>query len=55
MSSATAGKPIKCLAAVAREAKKPLTIEEVTVAPPQKGEVRIKVLYTSGPTATHCH
>ena len=36
---------IKCLAAVAWEAKKPLVIEEVEVGPPQKGEVRIKVLY----------
>lgn len=39
------GKPISCLAAVAWEAKKDLVIETVEVAPPQKGEVRIKVLY----------
>jgi len=38
--------PIKCLAAVAWEPKKPLTIEEVEVAPPKAGEVRIKVLST---------
>ena len=38
--------PIKCLAAVARAAGKPLTVEEITVAPPQKGEVRIKVLFS---------
>lgn len=43
--SATPG-PIKCLAAIAWEADKPLSIEEVEVAPPQKGEVRIKVLHT---------
>lgn len=42
----TAGKPITCKAAVAWEAGKPLTIEEVEVAPPKKGEVRVKILYT---------
>lgn len=42
----TAGQTIKCLAAIAWEAKAPLSVEEVEVAPPQKGEVRIKVLYT---------
>ena len=35
--------PIECSAAVAWEAKKPLSLETVTVDPPQKGEVRIKV------------
>jgi len=40
------GKSIKCRAAVAWEAKKPLVIEEVEVAPPKAGEVRIKVLAT---------
>jgi S-(hydroxymethyl)glutathione dehydrogenase/alcohol dehydrogenase len=39
------GKPITCKAAIAWEAKKPLSIEEVEVAPPQAGEVRLKVLY----------
>ena len=34
-------------AAVAWEAGKPLVIEEVEVAPPQKMEVRIKILFTS--------
>ena len=34
---------IKCKAAVAWEAKKPLTIETIEVAPPKAGEVRIKV------------
>ncbi|KAK3089149.1 hypothetical protein FSP39_001283, partial [Pinctada imbricata] len=37
---------ITCKAAVAWEAKKPLVIEEVQVAPPKAGEVRIKVLST---------
>ena len=35
--------PIKCRAAVAWEAKKPLTLETIEVAPPKAGEVRIKV------------
>lgn len=39
----TAGKPITCRAAIAFEAKKPLQICEVVVAPPQAKEVRIKV------------
>ncbi|XP_052484786.1 alcohol dehydrogenase 1 [Gossypium raimondii] len=34
-------------AAVAWESGKPLSIEEVEVAPPQKDEVRIKILFTS--------
>jgi hypothetical protein len=34
-------------AAVAYEANKPLVIEDVQVAPPQAGEVRIKVLSTA--------
>lgn len=45
--SATAGQVIKCKAAVAWEAGKPLSIEEVEVAPPQKDEVRVKILFTS--------
>ncbi|KAF0040077.1 hypothetical protein F2P81_008312 [Scophthalmus maximus] len=39
----TAGKVIKCKAAVAWEPGKPLSIEEVEVAPPKAHEVRIKV------------
>ena len=39
----TAGKPITCKAAIAFEAKKPLQLCEVVVAPPQAGEVRVKV------------
>ncbi|XP_059138838.1 alcohol dehydrogenase class-3-like [Physella acuta] len=42
----TAGKPITCQAAVAWEAKKPLSIETVEVAPPKAGEVRIRILAT---------
>ncbi|CAL5417539.1 unnamed protein product [Camellia sinensis] len=45
--SNTAGQVIRCKAAVAWEAGKPLVIEEVEVAPPQKMEVRVKILYTS--------
>lgn len=40
----TAGKVIDCKAAVAWEAKKPLDILTIQVAPPQKGEVRIKTV-----------
>lgn len=42
----TAGKTITCRAAVAWEAKKPLTLETVEVVPPKSGEVRIKILYS---------
>ncbi|OCF32075.1 S-(hydroxymethyl)glutathione dehydrogenase [Kwoniella heveanensis BCC8398] len=42
----TEGKTITCKAAIAWEAGKPLSLEEVEVAPPKEGEVRIKVLYT---------
>lgn len=35
------------VAAVCWEAGKPLVMEEVEVAPPQKHEVRIKILFTS--------
>ncbi|RAL41048.1 hypothetical protein DM860_008746 [Cuscuta australis] len=43
----TAGKVIKCKAAVAWRPWEPLTIQEVEVAPPQKLEVRVKILFTS--------
>ncbi|XP_008186917.1 alcohol dehydrogenase class-3 [Acyrthosiphon pisum] len=43
----TVGKVIKCKAAVAWEAKKPLTLEEVEVAPPKENEVRVKILATA--------
>ncbi|KAF5208635.1 putative S-(hydroxymethyl)glutathione dehydrogenase [Clavispora lusitaniae] len=42
----TVGKPITCKAAVAWEAGKPLTIEEITVDPPKAHEVRIKIYNT---------
>ncbi|XP_059867996.1 alcohol dehydrogenase E chain [Delphinus delphis] len=42
----TAGKVIKCKAAVLWELKKPFSIEEVEVAPPKAYEVRIKVVAT---------
>ncbi|KAL9544399.1 S-(hydroxymethyl)glutathione dehydrogenase [Mucor bainieri] len=42
----TAGQVIKCRAAVAWEAGKPLSIEEVEVAAPKAHEVRIKIMYT---------
>ncbi|KAK2848865.1 hypothetical protein Q5P01_008699 [Channa striata] len=42
----TAGKVIKCKAAVAWEPGKPLSIEEVEVAPPKAHEVRIKLFAT---------
>ncbi|KAM9341408.1 alcohol dehydrogenase 1-like [Symphorus nematophorus] len=44
---ATAGKVIKCKAAVAWEPNKPLVIEEIEVAPPQANEVRIKIVATA--------
>ena len=34
----------RCKAAVAWAANEPLKVEEVEVAPPQKGEVRVKVI-----------
>ncbi|XP_029090515.1 alcohol dehydrogenase 1C [Monodon monoceros] len=42
----TAGKVIKCKAAVLWELKKPFSIEEVEVAPPKAYEVRIKIVAT---------
>ncbi|XP_069834466.1 alcohol dehydrogenase 1-like isoform X2 [Dendropsophus ebraccatus] len=42
----TAGKVIKCRAAVAWSAGQPLTIEEVEVQPPKAHEVRIKIIYS---------
>ncbi len=43
---------IRCRAAVAWEPSKPLSVEEVTVGPPQAGEVRVKVRI-SYPHSTH--
>ncbi|URE10061.1 alcohol dehydrogenase [Musa troglodytarum] len=45
--ASTVGQVIKCRAAVAWEAGKPLVLEEVEVAPPQAMEVRLKILYAS--------
>jgi len=42
----TQGQVIRCRAAVAWEKQKPLVIEEVEVAPPKQGEVRIKLTAT---------
>ncbi|KAG9331270.1 hypothetical protein JZ751_019556, partial [Albula glossodonta] len=42
----TKGQVIRCKAAVAWEAGKPLTIEEVEVAPPKAHEIRIKIVAT---------
>ncbi|KAG0145071.1 hypothetical protein CROQUDRAFT_659150 [Cronartium quercuum f. sp. fusiforme G11] len=44
--SSTANQIIKCKAAIAWEAGKPLSIEDVEVDPPRKDEVRIKILFT---------
>ncbi|KAK2681023.1 Polyketide synthase, enoylreductase domain [Fusarium oxysporum f. sp. vasinfectum] len=42
----TVGKTITCKAAVAWEAGKPLSIEDIEVAPPKANEVRIQIYYT---------
>ncbi|PWZ20213.1 Alcohol dehydrogenase class-3 [Zea mays] len=47
MASPTQGQVITCKAAVAYEPNKPLVIEDVQVAPPQAGEVRVKILFTA--------
>lgn len=44
--SDTANQTITCRAAVAFEAGKPLQIVDVDVAPPKKGEVRVKITHT---------
>ena len=51
MSAETAGKVIKCKAAVCWGAREPLKIEEIEVEPPHPHEVRVKILYT-GKAAT---
>ncbi|KAL2895611.1 Alcohol dehydrogenase-like 7 [Bienertia sinuspersici] len=45
--SSSIGKPILCKAAIAKEAGKPLVIEEVEVAAPKAHEIRIKIICTS--------
>merc|ERR1711936_660372 len=42
--AATNGKTITCKAAVAWEAKKPLDVTDIQVAPPKAGEVRVKII-----------
>jgi S-(hydroxymethyl)glutathione dehydrogenase/alcohol dehydrogenase len=44
--ASTVGKTITCKAAVAWEAGKDLTIEDIEVAPPKANEVRIEIYYT---------
>ncbi|XP_020658588.1 alcohol dehydrogenase 1 [Pogona vitticeps] len=43
---ATAGKVIKCKAAIIWEAGKTPSVEEVEVAPPRSGEIRVKIVAT---------
>ena len=43
---ATNGQTITCKAAVAWEAKKPLDVTDIQIAPPKAGEVRVKVRNT---------
>ncbi|CAI0382248.1 unnamed protein product [Linum tenue] len=43
----TSGEPIRCKAAVCREAGAPLVMEEVMVAPPRAHEARIRIVCTS--------
>ncbi|KAL5558931.1 hypothetical protein UlMin_035142 [Ulmus minor] len=45
--SETAGKVIRCKAAISRSGGEPLVIEEIEVDPPKAWEVRIKILCTS--------
>ncbi|GLT31333.1 hypothetical protein SLA2020_060760 [Shorea laevis] len=47
ISSKTAGKPIRCRAAVSRQPGEPLVMEEITVAAPGAYEVRIRIICTS--------
>lgn len=47
LNSSTAGQPIECRAAIAWEPNKPLSVENVTVAPPKAGEVRVKITHTA--------
>lgn len=47
MDASTAGKVIRCKAAVAYEAGKPMVLEDILVHPPKEMEVRIRILFTS--------
>ncbi|XP_053259983.1 all-trans-retinol dehydrogenase [NAD(+)] ADH4-like [Podarcis raffonei] len=42
----TAGKVIKCKAAIVWEAGKPFSLEEVEVSPPKEHEIRVKIIAT---------
>ena len=46
-SSSTVGKVITCKAAIATGPNEPLLVDMVSVAPPQEGEVRIKIAATA--------
>ncbi|XP_062991517.1 all-trans-retinol dehydrogenase [NAD(+)] ADH4-like [Elgaria multicarinata webbii] len=52
--SSTRGKVIKCKAAIAWEAGKPLSLEEVEVSPPKEHEIRVKIIAT-GVCRTDAH
>ncbi|GMY17338.1 alcohol dehydrogenase-like 2 isoform X2 [Fagus crenata] len=43
----TAGKVLRCKAAICRNPGEPLVIEEIEVDPPKAFEIRIKILCTS--------
>jgi S-(hydroxymethyl)glutathione dehydrogenase / alcohol dehydrogenase len=45
----TVGKPVICKAAVSWGPGEPLKLQNIQVAPPRAGEVRIKILYTGQP------
>lgn len=51
--SETAGKVIKCKAAMCWGPREPLKIEQVEVEPPRAHEVRIKILYTGKSVSPH--
>ncbi|GMH66689.1 hypothetical protein TrRE_jg2033, partial [Triparma retinervis] len=44
VDTSMAGKDIVCSAMVARGPKQPLSLESITVSPPRRGEVRVKVV-----------
>jgi len=46
-TSATVGKTIECKAAIAMKANEDLIVDTISVAPPQVGEVRIKIAATA--------
>ena len=46
-ATTTAGKVIRCKAAVAYGPGQPMVVEEILVDPPKAMEVRVKILYTS--------